>query len=99
MIKWIQIAVLNIYPNYACHVIMRIYIYIDIQNKIYKGKSIPMTALWSPTKDAILPFISGKDVFVALPTGYGKSLIYAFLPKVYDYCNVTEACNGNSLYD
>ena len=35
-------------------------------------------------KGAILSFISGKDTFVALPTGYGKSLIYGCLPLVYD---------------
>ena len=26
---------------------------------------------------AILSFVQGNDTFVALPTGYGKSLIYA----------------------
>ena len=29
---------------------------------------------------AILSFVQGNDTFVALPTGYGKSLIYAALP-------------------
>ena len=35
---------------------------------------------------AILAFlhISGKDVFVALPTGYGKSIIFAFLPAIFN---------------
>ena len=27
--------------------------------------------------EAIESFVSGKDTFVALPTGYGKSLIFA----------------------
>ena len=33
---------------------------------------------------AITAFVSGKDVFVALPTGYEKSLCYALLPFVFD---------------
>ena len=28
--------------------------------------------------------VSGKDTFVSLPTGYGKSLIYASLPYIFD---------------
>ena len=28
---------------------------------------------------AILEFIDGRDIFVSLPTGYGKSLIYGLL--------------------
>ena len=34
--------------------------------------------------EAIKSFVSGHDVFVSLPTGYGKSKIYAILPLVYD---------------
>ena len=33
---------------------------------------------------AIDEFVSGKDVFVSLPIGFGKSLIYGLLPAVYD---------------
>lgn len=31
---------------------------------------------------ALEAFVSGKDTFVVLPTGYGKSIIYAILPSV-----------------
>jgi len=34
--------------------------------------------------EAIKAFVSGKDTFVALPTGYGKSVIYALLPGVFN---------------
>ena len=35
-------------------------------------------------KDAVMAFLASSDVFVALPTGYGKSIIYAVLPGVFD---------------
>jgi len=28
--------------------------------------------------------MSGKDTFVSLPTGYGKSIIFAILPLLFD---------------
>uniref|UniRef100_A0A1X7VJQ2 Helicase ATP-binding domain-containing protein n=1 Tax=Amphimedon queenslandica TaxID=400682 RepID=A0A1X7VJQ2_AMPQE len=34
--------------------------------------------------DAIMAFMSGVDVFLSLPTGYGKSMIYAMLPMAFD---------------
>ena len=33
---------------------------------------------------AVVEFIRGRDVFVSLPTGYGKSLIYGILPAVIE---------------
>ena len=33
---------------------------------------------------AIEKFVTGSDVFVSLPTGLGKSLIYGLLPSVFD---------------
>ena len=34
--------------------------------------------------EALSSFISGKDTFVALPTGYGKSIIFAIMPLLFD---------------
>ena len=34
--------------------------------------------------EAIYNFCSQKDIFVSLPTGFGKSLIYGLLPMVFD---------------
>ena len=33
---------------------------------------------------ALEAFTNGRDVFVSLPTGYGKSLCYALLPRIFD---------------
>ena len=35
---------------------------------------------------AILSFVQGNDTFVALPTGYGKSLIIDSIPYIYYLC-------------
>ena len=35
-------------------------------------------------KIAVCSFVRGSNIFVSLPTGFGKSLIYAILPIVYD---------------
>ena len=46
--------------------------------------SLGYTCLKDEQKKALHSFVSGKDVFVSLPTGYGKSLCYALLPIVFD---------------
>jgi len=35
-------------------------------------------------REAIESFLSGKDTMVVLPTGYGKSIIFAALPWIFD---------------
>ena len=42
------------------------------------------TSLRQKQRDAVLGFLNGRDVFVSLPTGSGKTLCYAILPKVFD---------------
>ena len=34
--------------------------------------------------EVIVNLVKGNNVFAVLPTGYGKSLCYICLPKVYD---------------
>jgi len=52
-------------------------------------ESAVLTMGLMPLKDkqleAVKSFVSGKDTFVALPTGYGKSVIFAVLPLVFNY--------------
>ena len=31
-----------------------------------------------------MAFLAGNDVFVTLPTSYGKSIMFAVLPEVFD---------------
>ena len=47
-------------------------------------KKMGLASLKDKQVEAILSFVGGKDVFVSLPTDYGKSIIYAILPQVYD---------------
>ena len=40
--------------------------------------------LFPKQREAVEAFISGRDVFVCLPTGYRKSFCYGCLPIVFD---------------
>ena len=46
--------------------------------------SFGYTQLKKEQEEVILSFASGHDVFVSLPTGYGKSLCFAVLPRLFD---------------
>ena len=43
-----------------------------------------VTELHAEKKQALLHLISGRDVFVNLPTGFGKSLIYQLAPSIVE---------------
>ena len=48
------------------------------------GKQLGYDKLRPKQIEAMSSFIEGNDVFVSLPTGYGKSIIYAALPYAFD---------------
>ena len=47
--------------------------------------------------EAITSFVQGSDVFVVLPTGYGKSLCFACLPLVFDQLEGSSAARVPSI--
>ena len=48
----------------------------------FLGSSYP--TLKPEQLDVLLNFVKGRDVFAILPTGFGKSLCYACLPRTFD---------------
>ena len=57
----------------------------EFENAVSKAAlEMGYTSLRQKQKDAVIGFIRRRDVFVSLPTGSGKSLCYAILPKVFD---------------
>ncbi len=48
-----------------------------------------------PTEDqerAVTEFMYGRDVFISLPTGSGKSLCFICLPLVFEYLRLLSNC-------
>ena len=48
------------------------------------AKQLGYTLLKEKQKEAAMAVLSGCNTFVALPTGYEKSVVYALLPKAFD---------------
>ena len=46
-------------------------------------EAVGLTVLKPLQRDIILSFCSGNDVFVSLPTGYGKSYCFVLLPITF----------------
>jgi len=47
-------------------------------------RELGLETLKPKQRDAINSFLSGNDTLVVLPTGYGKSIVYAALPWIFD---------------
>ena len=56
------------------------------------ASSLGYSSLREHQKNVVTNFVAGNDVFVILPTGYGKSLCYACLPGTFDkFLNITNS--------
>ena len=51
---------------------------------VFAKQTFAVQAVRKEQEQAIRAFVEGNDVFLSLPTGYGKSLCFAMLPFVYD---------------
>ena len=49
-------------------------------------------------REAIISYVSGNDTFVVLPMRYGKSLIYALLPLIYNSISPRHGCLAHFQY-
>ena len=54
------------------------------------AKMLGFTKLKTKQEEVVVNFLEGNDVFVVLPTGYGKRLCYMCLPVAFDLMNQTE---------
>ena len=59
------------------------------------ARDLGYESLTTKQADAITAFLRGRDVLVCLPTGCGKSLRFALLPKVVDALNAAVGVNSS----
>ena len=60
-------------------------------------RRLSILGLKEKQQEAIEAFVSRKDTFVSLPTGYGKSVIYVILPVMFDIL-LGESCPDSVGY-
>ena len=56
----------------------------EVLCQAFSGLSTTFSSLKPRQAEAALAVLQGKDIFVRLPTGYGKTAIMAVLPKAFD---------------
>lgn len=61
------------------------------------AKTMGYSELRPKQREAIVEFIGGKDVFVSLPTGSGKTLCYCLLPLAFDAMKSRIGTESNSI--
>ena len=69
------------YTQGAVRIIIYTLCSMDVETAITDALTvIGLTALKEEQKEVMITFLQGHDPSVALPTGYEKSIIFAFLP-------------------
>lgn len=63
----------------------------DVDKAIVEVSNDLGLTLKEKQREAIKGFCLGRDVFVGLPTGYGKSIIFATIPLIFDKVKGLEA--------
>lgn len=56
----------------------------QIEKAIAKACHVVGITLKEKQREAVVTFVRGSDVFVSLPTGFGKSMCFVLLPLIYD---------------
>ena len=64
-------------------------IYSELIDQAARDTGFP--GLKDKQKEAIMSFLRGNDIFVSLPTGFGKSVICSILPLVFDRIKGTKS--------
>ena len=57
----------------------------DALQKSFEELHVPHRTLKLKQRDAALAILRGKNVFVRLPTGYGKTIVTGVLPRAFDH--------------
>ena len=58
----------------------------DVELAILKAvEKMGLQKLKEKQHEAVRAFLSGSDVFLTVPTGYGKSIVFGLLPFAFDF--------------